>query len=74
MPFPLAHGEQMQAVVRAERPAFRVHDFAGLVRQVVAQEIAHFYLADETDTLAVFLACRGETARAIWSGRIRDRK
>ena len=50
----------MQAVVRAERSAFRVHDFAGLVRQVVAQEIAHFYLADETDALAVFLACRGE--------------
>jgi hypothetical protein len=49
----LAERVKVQPAVFAEHLAGNIDDFTGRIRQVVAEEIAHFHLAEETNALAV---------------------
>ena len=77
VPLALADGEEVQAKVMTEHATRGIHDVAGVIGDEVAQEVAHFHLADEADALRVFFESYGqiELARQLayaWLGNAAD--
>jgi len=60
VPFALAEGVEMESLVAAQFFAVGIDDVAGMIGNVVSEEVAHFHGTDEADALAVFFAGDGK--------------